>query len=70
MNLDEFQRSRSFTDLGLRSLRFNIFKFLFLEAACPIESKFYVEPPWNGGTKIWSNGLGHMTRMAAMPIYG
>ena len=30
MNLYEYQRSRSFIDLGPRSLRFNIFKFLFL----------------------------------------
>ena len=30
MNLYEYQRSRSFLDLGRRSLRFNIFKFLFL----------------------------------------
>ena len=30
MNLYEYQRSRSFTDLGPRSLRFNIFKLYFL----------------------------------------
>ena len=30
MILYEYQRSRSFTDLGPRSLRFNIFKFLLL----------------------------------------
>ena len=29
MNLYEYQRSRSFTDLGPKSLRFNIFKLLF-----------------------------------------
>ena len=28
-----------------------------------------MEPPWNGGMKSSSNGLGHMTKMAAMPIY-
>ena len=44
--------------------------FFFLETAWPIEAKFYVEPPWDGGTKVWSNGLGHMTKMATMPIYG
>ena len=36
----------------------------------PIEAKFYVEPPWDGGTKVCSNGPGHMTKVAAMPIYG
>ena len=30
MNLDEYQKSRSFIDLCPRSLRFNIFKLLFL----------------------------------------
>ena len=69
MNLYEYQRSRSFIDLGPRSLRFNIFIFFFLETAWPIEAKFYVEPPWDGGTKVWSNGLYHMTKLAAMPIY-
>ena len=70
MNLCEYQRSRSFIDLGPRSLRFNIFIFFFLETACPIESKFYAEPPWDGGTKVLSNGLYYITKLAAMPIYG
>ena len=35
----------------------------------PIEAEFHVEPPWDGGTKDCSNGPGHMTKMAAMPIY-
>ena len=40
------------------------------ETAWPIKAKFYVEPPWEGGTKVYINGQGHMTKMAAMPIYG
>ena len=40
------------------------------ETAWQIKAKFYVEPPWEGGTKVYINGLGHMTKMAAMPIYG
>ena len=35
-----------------------------------IKAKSYVEPPWEGGTKVYINGPGHMTKMAAMPIYG
>ena len=35
-----------------------------------IEAKFHIESPWDRGTKIWSNGPGHMTKMATMPIYG
>ena len=40
------------------------------ETAWPIKAKFYVEPPWEGGTKVYMNGPGHMTKMAAMLIYG
>ena len=40
------------------------------ETALPIKAKCYVEPPWEGGTKVCINGPGHMTKMAAMPIYG
>ena len=40
------------------------------ETLLPIKAKFYVEPPWEGGTKVCINGPGHMTKMAAMPIYG
>ena len=41
----------------------NIFS---LETAWPIKAKFYVEPPWEGGTKLYINDPGHMTKMAAM----
>ena len=40
------------------------------ETAWPIKAKFYLEAPWEGGTKVYINGPGHMTKMAAMPIYG
>ena len=29
-----------------------------------------MEPPWEGGKEVYINGLGHMTKMAAMLIYG
>ena len=52
----------------LRAFTFsNIFSS---ETAWPIKAKFYVAPPWEGGTKVCINGPGHMTKMAAMPIYG
>ena len=44
--------------------------FFSLEAARPIETKFHMGPPWDRGTKVYSNGPGHMTKMAAIPIYG
>ena len=64
MNLYKYKGSRSFIGFGPRSLRFNILLFLSIEA------KFHLYPPWDGGTKVCSDGPGHMTNMAVMPIYG
>ena len=64
MNLYKYKRSRLFIGLSPRSLSFNILLFLSLETAKPIEAKFYLYPPWDGGTKVCSNGPGHMTNMA------
>ena len=44
--------------------------FFSLKTAKPTEAKFHVDPPWDGGTKVCSNGPGHMTSMAAIRIYG
>ena len=44
--------------------------FSSVETARLIEAKFHVEPPWDWGTNICSNGLGHLTNMVAMPICG
>ena len=65
----EYQRWRSFIDLG-PDLSDSIFLNFFSSITTrPIESKFHVEPSWDGGTKVYSNGPGHMTKMAAMLIY-
>ena len=48
---------------------FTFSKIFFSETAWPIKAKFYVDPPWEGGTKVYINGPGHMTKMAATPIY-
>ena len=45
-------------------------KIFFSETALRIKAKFYVQPPWVGGTIFCSRHLGHMTKMAATPIYG
>ena len=53
------------------SVRPSTFSNIFSsETAWPIKAKFYVEPPWEGGSKVYINGPGHMTKMAAKPIYG
>ena len=41
-----------------------------LETARPVEAKFYVASPWDEGMKVSINGLCHLTKMAAMSIYG
>ena len=33
------------------------------ETALPIKAKFYVEPPWEGGTKVCINRPGHITKV-------
>ena len=44
--------------------------FFSLETARSIVAKFHMARPWDGGMKVYSNGPGHMTSMAAVPIYG
>ena len=41
---------------------------IFSETARPIKAKLHVEHPWEGGMKVYINGQGHMTKMAAMAI--
>ena len=43
---------------------------IFPETAWLIVTKFHIQPPGPLGMKKCSNGLGHMTKMAAMPMYG
>ena len=70
MNLYEYQWSRSFSDLG-PNLSDSIFlNFVFSITTGPIEAKFRETPPRDGETKYCSNGLSHITKMAAMSIYG
>ena len=45
-------------------------KLFFSKTAWPIKAKFEVEVPWEGGKKGYMNVPGHMTKMAATPIYG
>ena len=45
-------------------------KIFSSETAWPIKAKFYMKHLWEGGTNVYINNPGHMTKMAAMPIYG
>ena len=42
--------------------------FFSLETARQIEAKLHAELPWDGGMKVSTNGLCHMTKVAGMPI--
>ena len=46
------------------------FIYVFFRNLKPTEAKFHLYPPWDEGTKVCSNGRGHMTSLAAMHIYG
>ena len=46
------------------------FSKIFSETACPIKAKFYMKHLSEGGTNVFINNPGHMTKMAVMPIYG
>ena len=52
---------------GVRRRPSTISNFFSSETAWPIKVKFYEEPRWEGGMKVYINGPGHMTKMAAMP---
>ena len=69
MELYEYQNSISFIDIGPNlsdSIFLNFFSSIITR---PFEAKFHVELPWDRGTKVNSNGPGHMTKMATMLIY-
>ena len=70
MKLYEYQRSRSFIDLGPNHSDSIFLNFFSSITTWPIEAKFHVESPWDGRTKFYSNSSGHMTKMAITSIYG
>ena len=68
MKLYEYQRSGSFIDIGPNHSDSIFLNFFSSMTTWPIEAKFYVESPWDEGTKACSNCLGHITKMATVPI--
>ena len=44
-----------------------ISKIFSSETAGPVKAKLHVEHPLEGGTKVYINGPGHMTKMALCP---
>ena len=56
--------------INLVIMLMNLCSNIFSETAGPITVKFYVGPSWVGGTNICSRHLGHMTKVAALSLYG
>ena len=52
------------------SIRLSTFSNIFSKTACPIKAKFLCGASLGRRTKVCSHHLGHMTKMAATPIYG
>ena len=74
MAINKFQRSRltfnlsaSDAHIGVPSIYQNI---VFSQTICPIELKFYVKTPYDKLAEMYAKYCGHMTKMAATPIYG
>ena len=74
MPINKFQRSRltcnfsaKVAHIGVPSAHQNI---VSSETTRPIELKFHMKTPYDRLGKIYSNGTGHMTKMATTPIYG
>ena len=70
MKVSEHQKSRSFFDLGQRSLRFQCENLFFSKTVRQFGTKVHMKALGRMGMKIYTNGLGHITNMAAMPVYG
>ena len=70
MKLHEYSRSRSFLDLGPRSFRYESLNLFFSEATGPFVTKFHMKAFRNKEMKTDKYEFGHMTNMAAMPVYG
>ena len=74
MAINKFQRSRLTFALSAKVahivVQYIYENLVFSQIICPIEFKFHVKTPYDMIAKIYSKHLGHITKMAAMPIYG
>ena len=56
--------------VGLRRPSSTLLNIFSSETTVPIKVKFHMDPPRDKETKVCSKGPAHMTKLAAMPIYG
>ena len=57
MKLYKYHRSRSFIDFGRSHSDSTFSNFFSLLTAMPIKAKFYMQPPWDEGIKVYTNGF-------------
>ena len=67
---NKFQRSRLTFDLSAKVAHSTYLNVVFSETIRPIELKFHMTTPYDWLVKIYTNCYGHLTKMAATPIYG
>ena len=67
MKCCEYKMSRSFLTLAKSHYKLNV-KLNFLSNHMTNQSQIYMLYHWNEGTKVYINGQGHLTKMAAMAI--
>ena len=74
MAINKFQRSRLTFALSVKVAHLvvpSIYKnIVFSQTIGPIELKFPVKTPYDKSAKLYTKYVGHMTKMATMPIYG
>ena len=74
MAINKFQRSRLTFALSAK-VAHNVVQLIYLnivfsQTIGPIEFKFHMKTPYDKSAKIYPKFFGHMTKMAATPIYG
>ena len=70
MKLNEYQRSRSFFGLGQTSHNFRIKTCTPKKTFRLVDIKFHLTAKGRMGIKSFTSEFGHMTKLAAMHIYG
>ena len=70
MAINKFQRSRLTFNFSAKVAHIGEPSTVSSETTRSFELKFHMKAPYDRLAKIYTNGTGHMTKMATTPIYG
>ena len=70
MAINKFQRSRLTFALSAKAAHIVLISIVFSQTISPIEINLHVKTPYSKLANIYTKYLGHMTKMAVVPIYG